>query len=168
MPRSWWGQAGHPSALGLNQTPAAGDRHQNAQGKTQRHHGRATVADKRQGHAYHRQDATDHAHVDKGVGEKDEGDAARQQAGEQRGAFGGDGQAPKHQHHEAHNQQAVANQAKFFGESGKHKVCGALRDEVELSLGALHQTLAPKTARTNGNHALDDVKTFAQGIASRV
>ena len=37
-----------------------------------------------------------------------------------------------------------------------------------MGLRALHKALAKNAARTNGNHALDDVKSFAQRIASGV
>jgi hypothetical protein len=37
-----------------------------------------------------------------------------------------------------------------------------------MGLRALHETLCPKATRTNGNHALDDVKPLAQGVTGRV
>ena len=34
-----------------------------------------------------------------------------------------------------------------------------------MGLGTLHKTLAPKPARANSDHALDDVKAFAQRVS---
>ena len=37
-----------------------------------------------------------------------------------------------------------------------------------MRLGTLHKTLAPKPARANRDHALDDVKPFAQRVSRRI
>ena len=59
------------------------------------------------------------------------------------------------------DQKQIADQTKLFAVGGKHKVGGALRDEVQMGLCALHEPLPPKTTRPDSDHALDDVKTLA-------
>ena len=69
---------------------------------------------------------------------------------------------------ECEQQHDVAEQAKFFSESGKDKVGGALGDKFKVRLRATHKAFAPHAARANGNHALQDVKAFAQRVAHGV
>ena len=64
-------------SLGLYQLSMRMYAHQYPKAQQQSNHGSATIADKRQGHADHGQNAADHAHVDKGVGKKCQRDAAR-------------------------------------------------------------------------------------------
>jgi hypothetical protein len=68
----------------------------------------------------------------------------------------------------AGNQQQVAQQAELLGEGGKDEVGGALGNEFQVGLRALHEALAPDPARADGDHALDDVKTLAQRVSRRV
>jgi hypothetical protein len=55
----------------------------------------------------------------------------------------------------------------FFGIASKREVGGALGDEFQVGLGALHETLAGDATRANRDHALDDVKALAQRVGGR-
>ena len=154
------------SALGASL--GARDRHQDAQPQPQRHHRRAAVADEGQRHAHHRQDAADHAHVHEGVGEEDHGHRAGQQAREQRGRVQRDGQAAEDQEDEAGDQAQVAGQAELLGVGGEDEVGGALGNELQVRLRALHEALAADAAGADGDHALDDVEALAQRVLGRV
>jgi hypothetical protein len=106
------------------------DRHQDAQPSPRRHHRGAAVADERQRHADHRQDAADHAHVDEGVGEEAERDGARQQPREHGRCLGRDHEATEYEEDEADQQPRHAHQTELLGEGGKDEVGGALGDEL--------------------------------------
>ena len=157
-----------PANVPLDQAPALGDRHQDAEAEAERDHRRAAVADEGQRHAHDRQDAAHHAHVDEGVGEKAERDRAGEQAREDRRRLGGDHQAAKDQEDEAEHQADAADQAELLGERGEDEVGGALGDELEVGLGALHEALAGRAARADRDLALDDVKALAERVGGRV
>jgi hypothetical protein len=61
-----------------------------------------------------------------------------------------------------------AGQAELLGEGGEDEVGGALGDELQVRLRALHEALAGEAARADGDHALHDVEALAQRVARRV
>ena len=67
------------------------------------------------------QDAADHAHVHKRIGEQDHGDAAGQQTRKQGRCVQCNGQAPQDQEGKGCNQSQVAQQAKLFRNAAKMK-----------------------------------------------
>ena len=85
---------------------ADGKHHTQCQPESQ--HSRAAVADKGQGHANYRQNAADHAHIDKNIGEENHADGASQQAGKNRLRMGGNPQnAPNHEQINTQQQQVA-------------------------------------------------------------
>ncbi len=155
-------------ASALHQPPALRDRHQDAEPEPERHHRGAAIADEGQRHADDRQDAAHHAHVDEGIGEEAQRDRTGQQPRESGRRLGGDHQAAKYQEHEAEHQTDAAREAEFLGERGKDEVGGALRNEFEVRLRALHEALAFDAARADRDHALDDVEPLAERVGGRI
>ena len=79
-----------------------------------------------------------------------------------------DGQPPPNQQQKANDQHQVAHQAELLGKGGKDEIGRALGNELQVRLRAGHESLAKGPARTNGNHALDDVKSLAQRVTRRI
>src|SRR6266478_5960626 len=132
-------------------------RHQYAEACQQRDHRRTAIADHRQRHADHGQDAAHHAGVDEHVDEEAERDGAARQARkgvlplhrEVQGAA--DDGAVQDQEHE------TRQQTEFFADDSEYEVGGTLRQEFQLSLTAHHVALAEHPARADGDLRLDDV-----------
>ena len=63
---------------------------------------------------------------------------------------------------------ARAGEAELLGERGEDEVGGALGDELQVRLRALHEALAGEAARADRDAALDDVKAPAERVLGRV
>ena len=61
-----------------------------------------------------------------------------------------------------------AEQAELFAHHGVDEVGGALRQELELALRAVEQSLAEHAARADGDLRLDDVITGAELVGLRI
>jgi hypothetical protein len=83
------------------------------------------------------------------------------------GASDGDHQAAQDQA-EAGQQRQRAHQAELLAEGGEDEVGGALGDELQVGLRALHEALAGDAAGADRDHALDDVEALAQRVGGRV
>src|SRR5882762_3545458 len=139
-------------------------RHQYAETGQQGDHGCASVANHRQWHSDHRQDAAHHSRIDEHVNEEAQRDRSAREPREGVLALVGEVQrAADHGAVQRENQQ-LAEQAEFFPDHGEDEVRGAFRQEFQLRLTAVHVALAEDSARADGDLGLNDVVAGAQRI----
>src|SRR5579863_9027562 len=139
-------------------------RHQYTEARQQRDHRRAAIADHRQRHADHGQNAAHHARVDEHIDEEAERDGAARQARKRvlslhreiQGAA--DDDAVQDQEHQARQQ------TELLSNDRKYEIGGALGQEFQLRLTAHHVALAEHTAGADGDLRLDDVVSRAERI----
>src|SRR5690606_15898446 len=148
--------AGRGSSREDGATPA-GDVEQQAEAEAERHHCGAAIGHERKGYAHDRKDTRDHAQVGEGVGEEDEGQGAGEQAREGIGRLRRDHQAATDDQQVDRQQPDGAHETELLCEHGEDEVGGALGDELQVGLRAVHPALAPGAARTDGDLRLDDV-----------
>src|ERR1700678_2270582 len=139
-------------------------RHEDAEAGQQRDHGSAPVADQRQGHADHRQDAARHAGVDEHIDEEAQCDGASGQA--RKSVLALHGQIQRASDHDAVQRQneQLAQQAELLADDGEDEIGGPFRQEFKLRLAAVHIALAETPARADRDLRLDDVVSGAQRV----
>src|SRR5882757_1222415 len=138
--------------------------HQDAETGQQGDHGSASVANHRQRHSDHRQDAAHHSRIDEHVDEEAQGDRSARQPREGVLALVGEVQrAADHDTVQRENQQ-LAEQTEFFPDNREDEVSGAFRQEFQLRLAAVHVALAEDPARTDRDLGLNDVVAGTQRV----
>src|SRR5690554_1145022 len=125
----------------------------------------AAVADQRQRHADHRQQATDHADINEYIDKKGERHAAGQQLAEGLLGVVGDVEAPGDDQQIDQYQQGHPDQTELLGQHGNDEVGMPFGQEVQMGLGALQPALAIDAARADGCLGLDDVPAGPQRVA---
>jgi len=131
-------------------------------------HGGAAVAHEWQRHANHRQNAADHADINKHVGKEHHRDCAPQQTGEHACCLRRNHPTAADQQQVQGQQEKIADQTEFFRIHGKNKVCRPLRNKMQVGLRTLQPALAHDTAGTDRNSGLNNVKPLAKRIGARI
>ncbi len=120
-------------------------RHQYSKSCKQGQNGCASIAHQRQGHAHHGQYAGDHPDIHEYVHEKGKRNAACEKPAE--GVlrlYRHDDAAPRqHQVHE--EQYNDADQPEFLGKHGDDEIGLAFRQEIEMRLGSVEQSLSEQS-----------------------
>src|SRR5580693_1169098 len=155
---------GRRTRSGSDELAVGIERHQNSKARQKRDHGGASVADQRQRHADHRQDAAHHAGIDEHVDEEAERDGAPGQPGERVLALHGEVQSPADHHAVQGQDQQLTEKTEFLADHREDEVGGALGEELELRLAAVHVSLAEHAPGTDGDLRLNDVITRSQPI----
>ncbi len=66
------------------------------------------------------------------------------------------------------DQDDVADEPELLGVDGEDEVAGALGDELEVGLRALHPALAERTAGADRDHRLERVEALAERVGRRI
>ena len=74
----------------------------------------------------------------------------------------------KNEKDERKDQENLTQKAKFLCIRRKNKVRAVFRNEIQMRLRALHEAFSKDAARSNRNHALNDVKALAQRISAGI
>ena len=122
------------------------DAHQHAEHDHDGQSGRTAIADQRQRHTHHRQNAAYHAHVDEGITKERHGKGCRDGTLIQSAGTGADDQAASDDEYIQNHQYHVANQAEFLAKHGKNKVGGGFWYVIQMGLSAIEPTFTPHAA----------------------
>src|SRR5882762_10046268 len=121
----------------------------NTEAGEERHDRAASIAHQGQRHPDHRQQSGDHARVDEHVHEEGERETAGQQAREGILGLGGEIDGAADDERVQQEQQQQAEEAELLADDGEDEVGGALGEEFELRLAAVHPPLAEHAARAD-------------------
>src|SRR6185437_2260960 len=138
--------------------------HQNTEAGEHGHHRASPIADERQRDADDREEPGHHPGIDEDIHEEGQRDAAREQTRERVGRLhreveraADDEGIEKEQHREPEESELLAD-------DGEYEVGGALRQEIELRLAAVHPSLAEYASGADRDLRLNDVIAGAERV----